>query len=180
MIKLEKYEKVILVARKHWFILVLEVFSLVFLILLPLSLVLAYRLFDMQEYVSLEGSILHLFIFFSAAWMLFIWIAFFVIWTDYYLDIMILTNIRIIDIEQKGLFSRDVSTLQLERIQDINVKVHGVIPTLLKFGDVQIQTASVEREFIIEGVPHPYDIKDAILSHYNTTVRRANAPAHEL
>ena len=64
---------------------------------------------------------------------------------------------------QKGLFYRDISTCRLNRIQDVTVEVRGLIPSLLDFGTITVQTAGEEDNFIIHGMPHPYEIKRAIL-----------------
>jgi uncharacterized membrane protein YdbT with pleckstrin-like domain len=86
------------------------------------------------------------------------------LWTDYYLDVWIVTNRRVIDVEQRGLFSREIATMQLSKIQDITTEVKGFLPTLIGFGDVHVQTAGLEREFVIRGVPHPHKTREMIES----------------
>ncbi len=171
MIKLDKNEKVLLEARKHWFILFTETFFLLFLLLLPVFLFVGIKILNIQQYVKFTGEGIFLSIIVIAVWFLFIWIIFFVIWTNYYLDILLVTNKRIIDIEQKGLFSREVSTFRLDRIQDITVEVRGVLATLLDFGDVHIQTAGERRDFTAKGVPHPSIIKRKIRNAYNEVMQ---------
>lgn len=85
------------------------------------------------------------------------------VWIDYFFDVWIITNERIINIEQKGLFVRTVSELKFSRIQDVTSEVSGMIPTILNFGDVKIQTASEEDMFLFRHVPDPYHIKDVIM-----------------
>lgn len=92
-----------------------------------------------------------------------IWILFFTQFTDYYLDINIVTNDRIIDINQKGLFGRSVAELDLTRIQDVHSEVKGIIPTLLGYGLVEVQTAAAEENFRFEQVPDPHRIRQRIL-----------------
>jgi uncharacterized membrane protein YdbT with pleckstrin-like domain len=95
---------------------------------------------------------------------MFIWITFFLIWIDYYFDVWIITNKRVVNIEQKGLFNRQVSELELARIQDITTEVTGVIPTMLNYGEVFIQTAGENPRFIFHQVPDPYGIKDILMN----------------
>ena len=90
--------------------------------------------------------------------------AFFLIWIDYYFDVWIVTERRIINIEQKGLFSRVVSELELEKIQDITTDVKGVIPTFLNFGDLHVQTAAEKERFLFRDIPDPYDVKNLIMN----------------
>ena len=88
---------------------------------------------------------------------------FFTSFISFYLDVWIVTNDRIIDIEQFGLFSRTISELELFRIQDITTNVHGIFPTIFKYGDVTIQTASINTTIIFHNVPYPDKIRQNLL-----------------
>jgi len=92
-----------------------------------------------------------------------IWIFFFSQFTDYYLDINIVTNDRILDIDQKGLFGRSISELDLTRVQDVHSEIKGIIPTLLNYGRVEVQTAATEENFVFEQVPNPHGVRQRIL-----------------
>ena len=74
-----------------------------------------------------------------------VWVLFFIKWTDYYLDVFILTDRRVIYITQKGLFSRRIATSRLDRVQDVSAEVTGMMPTFLNYGDVHVQTAGEEK-----------------------------------
>lgn len=95
--------------------------------------------------------------------LLFIWLYVFLIWVDYYFDVWIITNERIVNIEQKGLFNREVSELRFSRIQDVTSVVDGFVPTILNFGDVYVQTAAEEERFVFRQIPDPYTIKDMVM-----------------
>jgi hypothetical protein len=45
---------------------------------------------------------------------------------DFYLDVYIVTDRRIVDIKQDGFFKRAISELNFRQIQDVNAKVNGV------------------------------------------------------
>lgn len=96
--------------------------------------------------------------------LLMLWILGFLIWIDYYFDVWIITNERIINIEQKGLFTRDISELRYESVQDVTSSVVGLIPTMLNFGDVSVQTAAKEERFLFRQVGDPFTIKDQIMA----------------
>lgn len=100
---------------------------------------------------------------FVSIYYLAIWIFFFSQFTDYYLDINIVTNDRIIDINQKGLFGRAVSELDLTRVQDVHSEIKGIIPTMLNYGSVEVQTAASEENFHFEQVPDPHKVRQRIL-----------------
>ena len=42
-------------------------------------------------------------------------------------------------------------------------EIHGAIPTILKYGDVFIQTASTKQRFQFHQVPDPDGIRDMII-----------------
>jgi hypothetical protein len=84
-------------------------------------------------------------------------------WTHYYLDLWIITDRRIIVVDQIHFFNRNVSMFRLERLQDIEFKINGVIPTLLNFGTVQAQTAGAhESNFKTTGLPDPRGLQALI------------------
>lgn len=85
------------------------------------------------------------------------------LFVDYYLDITIVTNDRILDIDQKGLFGRVVSELDLSRIQDVNSEIKGIFPTIFNFGLVEVQTAGDEANFEFHDTPHPHAIRRRII-----------------
>ncbi len=99
-------------------------------------------------------------------YLLMLWISFFVRWTDFMLDTWILTNERLVDIDQQGLFTRRISTLSLDRIQDVTTFESGLVDTFFKIGTVVIQTAGEEREFIIPSARNPQRIKELIMQSY--------------
>jgi small-conductance mechanosensitive channel len=84
-------------------------------------------------------------------------------WSDYYLDVFLVTNKRIMKVEQAGLFNRVVAELELENIQDITSSVIGPLRTLLDFGDLSIQTASEVNKIQPKDIPHPVRVRRRIM-----------------
>jgi uncharacterized membrane protein YdbT with pleckstrin-like domain len=89
--------------------------------------------------------------------------AFFGVWTNYYLDVWTVTNKRLITVDQRGLFNRETGSFRLERLQDVNVSVRGILATLIGYGDLQAETASEDRDFVARGIPDPQELKALIL-----------------
>lgn len=172
MIQLDENERVLLVVRKHWFVLFAQAFFLVFMVLLPILIFVILSLFDVTAAFQINGNISALYFFFASLWLLFVWLSFFVIWTDFYLDMLIITSEQVIDIEQKGLFSRELSTFRLDRIQDVTSEANGLIQTFFNFGTVHIQTAGEDRNFIIHGVPKPFEVKHFITKEHDKAIER--------
>lgn len=164
--KLESGETIITVVRKHIIVLLLDALGLILLLLVPLVAwyLLSGRPIETEVLtVSLSASSgVTLMIF--ALWTLILWILFFIRWTDYYLDNWKITNRRLINTDQKGFFTREVSSLAHAKIQDVTIEVNGIIATLFNFGDVHVQTAAEMREFVIRNVPRPKEVKQEIMA----------------
>lgn len=77
----------------------------------------------------------------------------------FFLDFWVVTNDRIIDVEQKTLFARTISELGLVSIQDVTTEVHGLFPTLFDYGNVIVKTSSDNPNIIFINVPHPNKIR---------------------
>jgi hypothetical protein len=161
MIKLASGEKVILVLHRHWILMFQKLLVAVFLVILPLIAFPMIKSFLLQ-YDTFDTSVLTPFLaFFLIIYFMLITLYVFIAWVDYYLDTWIITNQRIIDIEQQGLFSRSVSEFMLGRVQDITINVPNLTATMFKYGDINIQTAG-EKSFSIKQIPNIYDVKEAI------------------
>lgn len=97
-------------------------------------------------------------------WLILSWMGFFSVWTNYYLDVWTITNKRLIAVDQRGLFNRSTGSFRLERLQDINVTIQGIIPTFLDYGNLEAETASNDKEFVARAIPKPQELKALILS----------------
>ncbi len=153
------YEKIEIIIRRHKWVLVGNFIQFGFLFLLGF---LVYYFADLYVDFDYYG-IGELADFFLILYMLIMWQAFFVSIVDYFLDTWIITDHRVIDIHQISLFKRDVSELRYSKIQDVSVKIQGIIPTFLNFGDLIIQTAGAVQEFHFQQIPNPNQIRDKIL-----------------
>ena len=153
-------EKIVMVLHRNWFYLLEQFFS-VFLIsgLFAVGLFYAPTFFPAMFGRELKSVVAFMENFF----MLTIWIYSFLIWVDYYFDIWIITTERIVNIEQKGMFTRKVSELRYNKIEDITTEVIGFLPTVINFGDVRIQTAAEKTEFCFRTVSDPYHVKNVIM-----------------
>jgi anion-transporting ArsA/GET3 family ATPase len=60
----------------------------------------------------------------------------------------------------------------LLQIQDVNAEVDGFMATLLHFGNVHIQTAGEQPNFVFESVPHPYEVSKKILDLHEVYLAR--------
>jgi membrane protein YdbS with pleckstrin-like domain len=155
-------EQVLIKLRKHWFILFQETIGTVLVGVCALFLaVFALNLGVLPEsVVSAEAVVL-----LGALWLLLIWLGLAVIWTNYYLDVWIVTDRRIVNIEQVGLFNRRIVTWRMERVQDVTTEIGSFIQTMFNFGSIQVETAGPTAEIaMIRGIPDPERVKQTILN----------------
>lgn len=154
-------EKVVKVVRKSWLVLFFEFTSVAIAGVLPYFM---YNFAVNHGMEKIPGFILDLetFEFFFSLWVLVLWTLMFVRYVDFALDQWIITNERLIDIDQKGFFNRQVSTLHLDAVQDITIESKGLFQTIFNLGTITVQTAATEREFIIKDIPNPEKVKNEI------------------
>lgn len=172
MFALEQGEKVVATVHKHWFALVTPGLGALFLLLLPSFLITGVYALPFNLNLEVSTPFIN---FLLSIYTLFILLFLFITWIEYYLDMWIITSSRIIDIEQTGLFNRQVSEIALDRIQDVTVEIRGIIKTLLGFGTIHIQTAG-EREFFIDDIPNPSHIKDLVFNKSISPARHPDIP----
>ncbi len=158
-------EKVIMLRRRHWLIAATIVARYSLFLLAPIVLYfLSNNVFIFVE-IRLEQSLLAgpLLALSLSLYYCFTWVLFWYSWIDYYLDVWIVTDQRVVNIKQRGLFSRSISEAKLNRIQDVQAEVHGLLPTFFHFGNVTIRTAGNETFAVFEQVPSPYETSREIL-----------------
>lgn len=101
---------------------------------------------------------------------LFIVLFYFADLVGYHLDIWVITDRRLVSIEQISLFHRLVSEQPILKVQDVTHEVKGQLQTMLDFGDVHIQTAGEQKRFIFEDVPHPDRVAKLILDTHEQAI----------
>ncbi len=156
-------EQTVLFLRRHWLIPFRHSVLVAFLAALPLG-----ARFALQHYApdllvddgSLGFTVLQLAAY--AFWMFVAWFGF-ATWIDYYFDYWVVTDRRIVSVEQKGLFSRTVAQVHLSRVQDATAESHGILATLLQFGNIYVQSAGEEGRFVFVQVPNPNKVVTTVM-----------------
>ncbi len=90
----------------------------------------------------------------------------FIIW---YLDVMIVTADRLIDIERSGIFSYEVRDIDWENVRDITYTKRGVLATLFNYGTVRIAIAGHDTAVELHHVYQPHQIRDILSNHVKKT-----------
>jgi hypothetical protein len=82
-------------------------------------------------------------------------------WIGWWFSVFIVTDQRLIQITQRGLFHRSVIDMRLNQIQMINYEVAGLQETLLGFGTIMMQT--YVGDLVIHDIHHPAAIQKKLL-----------------
>ena len=141
-------EEIQMVMRRHW----IMYFFLAGWFLLPIIITGIYLSFFSgitAMGISPEVAILLLITMWFFA-LLFI----FVVWLDYELDLFVISNRRVIGIEQTSFLNRTVSECSLIDVQEVNAQTKGIMANILNYGTILINTASESSHFRVDITPN--------------------------
>ncbi|MDB5245174.1 MAG: hypothetical protein JWN90_279 [Parcubacteria group bacterium] len=162
---LQPGEHIILSVRQHPFVLAMRLLPFLLLAFVP-DLLHAFLSFvgsmggAQTSGLSLSAGLTR---FLTGLYWLILWIGAFTTLTKFALTQWIITNVRIVDIKQYGFFSREVSSFLLLRVQDVTTEIYGLLPTLIGYGRLNVETAGNLEKFSMSTVAHPQRIRDIIM-----------------
>jgi len=174
-IHLESDETILLIVRRHWFVFLTRIIGILFSAFVPFTLIFAALRYSQTSgpVSTVLSTYSNEILFFGALWLLVNWMILAYVFTDHYLDLWVVTDRRIISIDQKSLFVRSIGSFRLERLQDLNIEIPGFLATMFNFGNIEAQTASgSEEEFAVRGLPNPRKIKALILKAADIRMKR--------
>jgi hypothetical protein len=168
----QKDEKVIVVAQKHWWALVTYLILPVLALILT-SLIVA-GMVAMNLMASIGGIVVAAILILGpllwAVWQFFDW------GNDYY----IVTNRRIVHQERVILFFEERHEAYLSRIQDVTFRSRGILAQLLRFGDLVMRTAAAQGEIVFKSLPNPQALQAVILQQVSLVQRRERTSVREM
>jgi len=151
--ELEPWEIPLLVIRKHWIILIQ--LSLLILILCGIF----FAIISLGKFSGISPLLTWL----TALWMSMIGMQYvFVQWLNNELDILIVTNKRIIEYDQIKFLNRKVSQASIDQIQEVRATTSGIIWNVLHYGDIVIKTAGEASDFQLTTIPKALEISRII------------------
>lgn len=166
-----KGEKVIMMLRRHWIIIWRYVSMLIVFNIIPVAVFGFLVLY--LGWTVVPGTPLYLLCVFGISlYYLIIWLHYFHEFVDYHLDIWIVTDQRIINIEQIGLFNRVISELNILKVQDVTSELRGKVQTMLNYGSVYIQTAGTTQRFEFEQVKDPEEVARIIIRAHDNAIAK--------
>lgn len=121
-------EEIKIILKRHWIVFLLLFFF--FLIWISISIWIYYILkFSIISYIFN--------IIFWLSFSLFLYIE----WINHELDMFIITNNRIISVEQISFLNRNVTECNLWQVQEVNSRTRWVLANLFNYWSLSIQTA---------------------------------------
>ena len=158
-----------MVWRKHWVVLVrragLPFLAFTFTVISGVALLIAQPSLN----VLTPASLFFLWLFGMAVTGFWLWWQY----TDWHNDIYVLTDDKIIDIEQKPL-GLDAKRREggLERVQNVDAKQRGFLSIIFDYGDVVISTAAGDEGYTFIMVPHPKKVQATVFQKLDQWRRR--------
>jgi len=147
---LRPWEKPLMVVKRHWIILVkLWLYFLLWLLVTVLF------------YVFWNYAWIHL-------WVIIFWMMYsiflYIEWINHELDLYIITNNRIIWVDQVWFLDRKVSECNLWQVQEVWNQTKWLLANLLNYWTVKIQTAWNATNFHMDLSPNPIITSRTILN----------------
>jgi uncharacterized membrane protein YdbT with pleckstrin-like domain len=96
------------------------------------------------------------------------------------MNVVALTNHRVIDIDQRGLFERRVAEAALDKIQDVRYIIRGLWATLFSFGTVIVQTAGSTTSIEANGIHRPVEVQRLITDAQRQAMARPAIPDNRI
>lgn len=148
-----------ILVRPHWLVLLRTIVAILFLAIIPVAALVVLAVNGVATFSGIGLAITAVTV---PAYYLTLVTWFFIAWVDYYLDVGVVTDQRVIDFDQRGLFQRNVAELDCRKVQDINADKTGFLETIFDFGNVVVQTAGERPNFVFHAVPHPDQMVEQI------------------
>ncbi len=161
IIKQKSYEKIIYLLRRHPVTFIPRV--ILFVLLLGVEVGVYFLLHELFPQLFLQNFSFAALVLFGGVYTLSIWLFFYTAFVNYFLDMWFVTNDRIVDVRQAGLFARTVAETDLYRLQDVTSESDGFFATVFNYGNVYIQTAAEKERFTFFNVANPNKIREELV-----------------
>ncbi len=81
---------------------------------------------------------------------------------NWYFNVGIITNKRVIDIDYYYVLYKEITVAYLNKIQDVTVKSGGFFDSIFDYGDIFIQTAGTDPNIEFLNIPKPNKVREII------------------
>jgi hypothetical protein len=160
MFKLELLanEKVTNIYRQTEIVLLKPVLIIFILIYLPWYFLLKYELAATYDKLILFWTLL---VFLYGLNQYFLWL----------LNVYLVTDRRVVKVNYKSVFNKEVLESPLDRILNVSFSVKGFWAALFGFGNVEVQVTGLPEPMELKNVSHPAKVKDILWKTYQNHSR---------
>ncbi len=170
MIAYDKGEKIVKIVRRHSLAFTLETLFLIIAAILPYVAYLKGFDATVISFFNISNNPFFLNAALYTLWLLLLWILFFIAWSDFWLDAWIITDGRIIDVEQYGIFRRRINYYRIDKIQKINIFDRTKLEKSMNYGTLLINLG--EDSFKMEEIKEPENLQELILGEQKKILNR--------
>lgn len=147
-------EKLVVVTKKHWFVLMVPIVGTIFFALLIMATSFIFSLLlPASPHLFIVTSIITLVLMISLITKMCI---------NWWLHFYVITNRKILEMRYSPLFSHTINEVLLDQVKctEVDVKTNGIINELLNMGDVMItfDRPTHQEEFVLSDVEDPATI----------------------
>ncbi len=152
----ERKEKVVLMIRKHPFVLIRNILVAVGYLFLGFFIVYMFSevVGGIPARMMFAFYLLNIGIFVLSVWYSYV---------KWYFNIFMATTQRIVDLDFVSILDARWSETRLVTIEDVSVSTPGFWSVFFDIGNLFVQTASAKNEFEIKEIPKPLRVQDVIM-----------------
>jgi len=77
-------------------------------------------------------------------------------------NVMIITSHRVVDIDQRGFFEKEISNVSYDQVEDVLGRIKGFWGTIFRYGNVEIQTGAGKVLLVVDKVKQPVFVQQEI------------------
>lgn len=150
------------IVRKHWVIFIFLFIKAAMLVVVPAA-IMAFLIFDRiipESYQLISTA-------FFLLYLLFAYTVVYIGWQNEELDTVIITNERIVNIDQVSFLHRTISETSLAHLSDVRGQQKGIFGDLLNYGMVELFSGNHKSLSKIQYVGVPFKIAEEILEARN-------------
>lgn len=152
-------EEILYVLRRSLWVITPSTLILVFLVVIPVVLFPYLNSINSKFNLGIKPFFIDTL---NIFWYLLTFGVMFQIFVNWYFNVFVITDKKIIDFDVKGLLYKNISEASLRNVEDVTSTVNGTFGTIFNIGTVSVQTAGEKREFEFNMMDHPAKIRDMI------------------
>lgn len=83
---------------------------------------------------------------------------------NFFQSVLILTDQRLIYVNQLGFLTRKIIETEIDKIQDVSSHISGLMKMIFHFGNLVVRTAGASKgeEIVVKNIPDPYEVQKQI------------------